>query len=209
MKDAVNPSKTALGGLKNYIGEEFLALIQSSYTYLSKTCATIYDVDDNLVSELISSPYCSLLRLASERKELCKAYTLEVARETINRKAAYEAECPGGLTIFSCPIFYGDSIIGVSCAAVSNPPRSRFKIYDIASNFEVDPAILLNISKKSSTNHKYVLEKIREQLVMSTVIISNFFKYVHQHRQHEEELIAKNKVLEKKIQTLRQKLKQP
>lgn len=208
MKGAVNlPKADKSFRLRNYISEDFLTLIQNSYTYLSKTCTIIYDVYGNPASKLISSPYCSLLRLTSGRKDLCKTSCWEISREAINRKEAYEAECPGGLVVFSCPIFYGDTVIGVNSATVSNPPKSRFKVYDIASNFKVDPAILLNVSKKSATTHKCILENIREQLVMSTVIISNFFKYAYQQKQREEELVAKNRGLEKKNQVLRQKLK--
>jgi hypothetical protein len=194
--------------LKNFIGEEFLIHLQNSYAHLLKTCTIIYDVDGNPVSKLITSPYCSLLRVASERKEICETRCWEISREAINRKEAYEAECPGGLIVFAYPIFYDDRIIGLNSAAVSNPPRSRFKVYDIASNFEVDPAILLNISKKSATNHKYILENIREQLILSTEIISKFFTYVHRQKQHEKRLIAKNKDLETKNLVLRQRLKQ-
>ena len=193
--------------LRNYISEEFLTLIQNNYTYLSKTCTIIYDVDGNPASKLISSPYCSFLRVTSERKDICETYCWEISREAINRREPYEAECPGGLVVFSCPIFYGGAVIGVNSAGVSNPPKSRFKVYDIAADFKVDPAILLTISKKSVTN-KYILENIREQLTMSTDIVSNFFKFAYQQKQHEEELIVRNKELEKKNLVLRQKLKQ-
>lgn len=194
--------------LKSFIGEEFLILLQNSYAHLLKTCTIIYDVGGNPVSKLITSPYCSLLRVASERKDICETYCWKISREAINRREAYEAECPGGLIVFSYPIFYGDRIIGLNSAVVSNPPKSRFKVHDIASKFKVDPAILFNISKKSAISNKYILENIREQLISSTDIISKFFTYVYQQKRHEKELIAKNKVLEKKVQALRQKLKQ-
>lgn len=195
--------------LRNFIGEEFLSLLQNSYAHLLKTCTIIYDADGNHASKLISSPYCSFLRVASERKDLCETYCWEISRGAIFSKEVHEAECPGGLIVFSCPIFYGDAVIGVNSAAVSNPPRSRFKVYDIALDFKVDPAILFNISKKSATSNKYILENIREQLILSTDVISKFFTYVYQQKRHEEELIAKNKELEKRNQVLIQKLKQP
>ena len=195
--------------LRNFIGEEFLSLLQNSYAHLLKTCTIIYDADGNPVSKLITSPYCSLLRVGSERKDICETYCWEISREAINRREAYEAECPGGLIVFSYPIFYGDAVIGLNSAAVSNPPKSRFKVYDIASNFKVDPAILFNISKKSATSNKYILENIREQLILSTDVISKFFTYVYQQKRHEKELIAKNKELENRNQVLIQKLKQP
>lgn len=193
--------------LKNFIGEEFLVLLQNSYAHLLKTCTIIYDVDGNPVSKLITSPYCSFLRVASERKDICETYCWEISREAINRKEVYEVECPGGLVVFSCPIFYGEAVVGVNSAAVSNPPKSRFKVYDIATNFKVDPVILLNISRKSATNHKYILENIREQLIMSTNVISKIFNLAYQQKQREEKIIAKNRDLEKKLQDLRQKLK--
>lgn len=194
--------------LKNFIGEEFLVLLQNSYAHLLKTCTIIYDVDGNPVNKLITSPYCSFLRVASERKDICETYCWEISRGAICNKEAHEDKCPGGLIVFSCPIFYGDTVIGVNSVAVSNPPRSRFKVYDIASDFKVDPSILFNISKKSATNNKYILEKIREQLISSTDVISKFFTYVYRQKRHEKELIAKNRDLEKKLQDLRQKLKQ-
>ncbi|MBI2559551.1 MAG: PocR ligand-binding domain-containing protein, partial [Planctomycetes bacterium] len=178
MKGTVNDGRVLR--LRNYIGEEFLSLVQKSYTYLLKTCTIIYDVDGNHASKLISSPYCSFLRVASERKDMCETYCWEISRGAICNKEVHEAECPGGLVVFSCPIFYGDTVIGVNSAAVSNPPKSRFKIYDVALDFKVDPAILLSISRKSATSHKYILENIREQLIISTDVISKLFKVAYQ-----------------------------
>lgn len=195
--------------LRNFIGEEFLILLQNSYAHLLKTCTIIYDVDGNPVSKLITSPYCSLLRVASERRDICETHCWEISRGAINRKEAYEAECPGGLIVFSYPIFYGDIVIGLNSAAVTPPPKSRFKVHDIASNFKVDPLILFNISKKSATSNKYILQNIRDQLIMATDVISRFFTYIYRQKRHEKELVAKNKELEEENQVLRQKLKQP
>lgn len=187
---------------KIYLEREIISHIQIYLTNLLSTQDVVYDVDGNVVNEINDSSYCKALRFSSERKERCHTYSRELSKSAIHFKKPFEDTCPGGLTILAMPIFFGeDAVIGAHCVAVSNPPRSKFSVYDVAKDFNIDAHILWDAVKKTPLIPKPILKIAREQVVLATELMSKVLTRIGTLRKSEATMAEKYHSIEEIIKS--------
>jgi ligand-binding sensor protein len=166
--------------LKISFEKELLSNIQTYLMGILNTHGVVYDVDGNVVNEVNASSYCKTLRFISNHKDLCQSYSWELSKSAIRFKKPFEATCPGGLTLLSMPIYLNENIvIGAHCVAISNPIRSKFSIYDIAAQFNIDAYILWDAVKKTPQIPKPILKIAREQVISTTELISKVCTHIY------------------------------
>lgn len=171
---------------------EFISNIQLFLMNLLNTHDIVYDIDGNIVNEINATAYCKSLRFTSERKELCHCYSWELSKSAIYYKKVFEDNCPGGLTIQTIPICLDENtVIGAHCVTISNPPRSKFSVYDIASQYKIDAHILWDAVKKSPLIPKPILKIAAEQGVLSTELMSKVMARVYMLQQSEDAVAKK------------------
>jgi len=181
---------------------EVVSHIQVYLMNLLNSQDIIYDADGEVVNEVSSSPYCKTLRFISERRDLCQCYSRELSKSAIYYKKQFEDMCPGGLTILSAPVFLAESaVVGAHCVVVSNTPRSKFSIYDIAEKFHIDAHILWDAVKKTPLIPKPILKVAREQVLSSTELMSKVITRIHTVKQNESAMAIKYHAIEEIFKT--------
>ena len=184
-------------GQKIDLERETISHIQIYLMNLLNTEDIVYNVDGEVVNEVHSSPYCKTLRFVSERRDLCQCYSRELSKSTIHYKKQFEDVCPGGLTILSIPISLDEhTVIGAHCVAISNTPRSKFSVYDIASQFNVDAHILWDAVKKTPLVPKPILKIAREQVISATELMSKVLNRIYTLKQSEATMAKKYHAIE-------------
>src|SRR3990172_1031503 len=179
-------------GQKINLEREIVSHIQIYLMNLLNTQDIVYNVDGEAVSEVNASPYCKTLHFVSERRDLCQCYIRELSKSAIHYKKQFEDVCPGGLTVLSMPISLDEhTVIGAHCVTISNTPRSKFSVYDIASQFKIDAHILWDAVKKSPLIPKPILKIAAEQGVLSTELMSKVMTRVYMLKQSEEAIAKK------------------
>lgn len=183
--------------LKIEFEKEIISAIQLYLMNILNTNDIVYDVEGEVVSEINASAYCKTLRLISERKDLHLSYSRELAKSAMHYKKPFEEECPGNLTLLSLPICLDENtVIGAHCVTISNPPRSKFSIYDIAAQFNIDAHILWDAVKKTPPIPKPILKIAREQVVLTTELISKIIGRLYTLKQSEATLSKKYREIE-------------
>jgi len=176
--------------------------IQIYLMNLLSTQDVVYNVDSEVVNEINSSPYCKTLRFVSERKDLCQAYSRELSKSAICYKKPFEDICPGGLTLLSMPIFLDEhTVVGAHSVAISNTPRSKFCVYDIASQFNIDAHILWDAVKKTPLIPKPILEIAREQVLSATELMSKVLNRIYTLKQSEASMAEKYHSIEEIVKS--------
>lgn len=171
---------------------DVISHIQIYLMDLLSTQDVVYNVDSEVVNEINSSPYCKTLRFVSERKDLCQAYSRELSKSAICYKKPFEDICPGGLTLLSMPIFLDEhTVVGAHSVAISNTPRSKFCVYDIASQFNIDAHILWDAVKKTPLIPKPILKIAREQVISATELMSKVLNRIYTLKQSEASMAEK------------------
>ena len=179
-------------GQKINLEREIVSHIQIYLMNLLNTQDVVYNVDREVVNEINFSPYCKTLRFVSERKDLCQAYSRELSKSVICYKKPFEDICPGGLTLLSMPIFLDEhTVVGAHSVAISNTPRSKFSIYDIASQFHIDAHILWDAVKKTPLVPKPILKIAREQVISATELMSRVLTRIYILKQSEASMAEK------------------
>jgi ligand-binding sensor protein len=178
--------------LKIDLEKEIISTMQIYLMNILNTNDIVYDVDGEVVSEINASSYCKTLRFISERKDACLSYSRELAKSAIHFKKLFEEECPGGLTLLSVPICLDENtVVGAHCVTISNPLRSKFSIYDIAAQFNIDARILWDAVKKTPPIPKPILKIAREQVVLTTELMSKILSRIYALRQSEAAMSKK------------------
>ena len=176
---------------------DIVSPIQGYLMNLLNTQDVIYNADSEVVNEINSSPYCKTLRFVSERKDLCQAYSRELSKSAIYYKKPFEDICPGGLTLLSMPIFLDEhTVVGAHSVAISNTPRSKFSVYDIASQFNIDAHILWDAVKKTPLVPKPILKIAREQVISATELMSKVLNRIYTLKQSEATMAKKYHAIE-------------
>ena len=179
-------------GQKIVLEREIISHIQIYLMNLLNTQDVVYNVDGEVVSEVNASPYCKTLHFVSERRDLCQCYSRELSKSTIHYKKQFEDVCPGGLTILSIPIFLDEhTVVGAHSVAISNTPRSKFSVYDIASQFNIDAHILWDAVKKTPLMLKPILKTAREQVISATELMSRVLTRIYILKQSEATMAKK------------------
>lgn len=178
--------------LKIDFEKEIISHIQNYLMNILNTNDIVYDVDGEVISEVNASPFCKILRFVSGRKDLCQSYGWELSKSVICFKKPFEDVCPGGLTLFSLPICFNENtVIGAHCVTVSNPLRSKFSVYDIADKFDVDAHILWDAVKKTPLLQKPILRIAREQVILTTDLMSMILARIYTLKQSEAAIAKK------------------
>lgn len=165
--------------LKINLETEIISSIQVCLMNLLNTHGIIYDKDGNIINEINNSLYCRTLRFISEGRERCRSYSWELSKRAMYLKEPLEDECPGGLRLLAMPILDENMVIGAHCAAISNPLRSKFNIYDIAGQFGIDARILWDAAKKTPLMQKPILKIARNHVILTTESISKILTHIH------------------------------
>ncbi|MCF6156569.1 MAG: hypothetical protein E3K36_15305 [Candidatus Brocadia sp.] len=183
--------------LKINFEKEIISTIQIYLMNILNTNDVVYDVEGEVINEVNASAYCKTLRYVSERKDLCLSYSRELAKSAIHFRKSFEEECPGGLTLLSMPICLDENtVIGAHCVTISNPFRSKFSVYDIAAQFHIDARILWDAVKKTPPIPKPILKIAREQVVLSTELMSKILGRIHTLKQSEATMLKKYRDIE-------------
>ncbi|MBW7899180.1 putative histidine kinase sensor domain protein [Candidatus Brocadiaceae bacterium B188] len=178
--------------LKIDFEKEIISPIQLYLMSILNTSDIVYDVDGEVVGEVNASSYCKTLRFISERKDLCLSYHRELAKSAIQYKKPFEDMCPGGLTTLSMPLCLDEkTIIGAHCVTISNPFRSKFSVYDIAAQFNIDARILWDAVKKTPPIPKPILKIAREQAILTTELMSKMMSRMYILKQSEAAMAKK------------------
>ncbi|MBE7443816.1 MAG: PocR ligand-binding domain-containing protein [Planctomycetia bacterium] len=178
--------------LKIDFEKELISSIQLYLMSILNTSDIVYDVDGEVIGEINASSHCKTLRFVSERKDLCLSYSRELAKSAIQFKKPFEDVCPGGLTILSMPLCLDEkTVIGAHCVTVSNPLRSKFSVYDIAAQFNVDASILWDAVKKTPPIPKPILKIAREQAILATELMSKIASRMYALKQSEAAMAKK------------------
>ena len=178
--------------LKVDFDKEIISAIQVYLMSILNTKDIVYDVDGEIINEIDASPYCKTLRFVSDRKDLCLSYSRELSKSAIRFKKIFEDVCPGGLTLISVPICLDENtVIGAHCVTISNPFRSKFSIYDIAAQFNIDAHILWDAVKKTPPIPKPILKIAREQVILSTELMSKILIRIYTLKQSESAMAKK------------------
>ncbi|MEP9411139.1 MAG: PocR ligand-binding domain-containing protein [Candidatus Brocadia sp.] len=178
--------------LKINFEKEIISATQIYLMSILNTNDIVYDIDGEVISEINASAYCKTVRFVSERKDLCLSYSRELAKSAIHCKRPFEEECPGGLTLLSIPIcIYENTVVGAHCVTISNPFRSKFCVYDIASRFNIDARILWDAVKKTPPIPRPILKIAREQVVLTTELMSKILGRIHSLKQSEASMFKK------------------
>jgi len=178
--------------LKIDLEREITSHIQTYLMGILNSHDIVYNVDGDIVSEINYSPFCKVLNFVSEHKERCHSYSRELAKSAMCHKKPFEDVCPGGLTLFALPIcFSEDTVVGAHCVAISNPLRSKFNVYDIASRFGIDAHILWDAVKKTPLIQKPLLKIAREQAIIITDLLSKVLSRIYTLKQNEAAIAKK------------------
>ena len=184
-------------GQKIDLEREIISHIQIYLMNLLNTQDVVYNVDGEVVNEVNASPYCKILHFVSERRDLCQCYSRELSKSAIHYKKPFEDVCPGGLTVLSMPISLDEhTVIGAHCVTISNTPRSKFSVYDIASQFNIDAQILWDAVKKTPLVPKPILKIAREQVISATELMSKVFARIYTLKQSEATMAEKYHAVE-------------
>ena len=179
-------------GQKIVLEREIISHIQIYLMNLLNTQDVVYNVDGEVVSEVNASPYCKTLHFVSERRDLCQCYSRELSKSTIHYKKQFEDVCPGGLTVLSMPISLDEhTVVGAHSVVISNTPRSKFSVYDIASQFNIDVHILWDAVKKTPLVPKPILKIAREQAISATELMSSVLTRIYTLKQSEASMAEK------------------
>lgn len=178
--------------LKIDFEKELISPIQLYLMSILNTSDIVYDIDGEVIGEVNASSYCKTLRFVSGRKDLCMSYSREMAKNAIQTKKPFEDVCPGGLTMLSMPLCLDEkSVIGAHCVTISNPLRSKFSVYDIASQFHVDARILWDAVKKTPAIPRPILKIAREQAILTTELMSKVMSRMYTLKQTEAAMAKK------------------
>lgn len=184
--------------LKIDFEKELISTIQIYLMNILNTNDIVYDIDGEVISEINASAYCKTIRFVSERKDLCLSYSRELSKSAIHCKKSFEDECPGGLTLLSMPICIDENtVIGAHCVTISNPFRSKFSVCDIAAQFNIDATILWDAVKKTPPIPRPILKIAREQVVLTTELMSKVIGRIHSLKQSEAAISKKYHSIEK------------
>jgi len=184
-------------GQKIVLEREIISHIQIYLMNLLNTQDVVYNVDGEVVNEVNASPYCKTLHFVSERRDLCQCYSRELSKSTIHYKKQFEDVCPGGLTVLSMPISLDEhTVVGAHSVVISNTPRSKFSVYDIASQFNIDVHILWDAVKKTPLVPKPILKIAREQVISATELMSKVFARIYTLKQSEATMAKKYHAIE-------------
>ncbi|MEK7806042.1 MAG: hypothetical protein AAB258_04790, partial [Planctomycetota bacterium] len=124
-------------------------------------------------------------------------YSRELSKSAIYYKKPFEDICPGGLTLLSMPIFLDEhTVVGAHSVAISNTPRSKFSVYDIASQFNIDAHILWDAVKKTPLIPKPILKIAREQVISATELMSKVLNRIYTLKQSEATMAKKYHAIE-------------
>ncbi|HHT9116867.1 MAG: PocR ligand-binding domain-containing protein [Planctomycetes bacterium] len=179
-------------GQKIVLEREIISHIQIYLMNLLNTQDVVYNVDGEVVSEVNASPYCKTLRFVSERRDLCQFCSRELSKSAIHYKKQFEDVCPSGLTILSVPISLDEhTVVGAHSVVISNTPRSKFSVYDIASQFNIDVHILWDAVKKTPLVPKPILKIAREQAISATELMSRVLTRIYTLKQSEASMAEK------------------
>jgi len=179
-------------GQKIDLERETISHIQIYLMNLLNTQDVVYNVDGEVVNEVNASPYCKTLHFVSERRDLCQCYSRELSKSTIHYKKQFEDVCPGGLTVLSMPISLDEhTVVGAHSVVISNTPRSKFSVYDIASQFNIDVHILWDAVKKTPLVPKPILKIAREQAISATELMSRVLTRIYTLKQSEASMAEK------------------
>ena len=179
-------------GQKIVLEREIISHIQIYLMNLLNTQDVVYNVDGEVVNEVNASPYCKTLHFVSERRDLCQCYSRELSKSTIHYKKQFEDVCPGGLTVLSMPISLDEhTVVGAHSVVISNTPRSKFSVYDIASQFNIDVHILWDAVKKTPLVPKPILKIAREQAISATELMSSVLTRIYTLKQSEASMAEK------------------
>ena len=179
-------------GQKIVLEREIISHIQIYLMNLLNTQDVVYNVDGEVVNEVNASPYCKTLHFVSERRDLCQCYSRELSKSTIHYKKQFEDVCPGGLTVLSMPISLDEhTVVGAHSVVISNTPRSKFSVYDIASQFNIDVHILWDAVKKTPLVLKPILKIAREQAISATELMSRVLTRIYTLKQSEASMAEK------------------
>ena len=179
-------------GQKIDLEREIVSHIQIYLMNLLNTQDIVYNVDGEVVSEVNASPYCKTLHFVSERRDLCQCYSRELSKSAIHYKKQFEDVCPGGLTVLSMPISLDEhTVVGAHSVVISNTPRSKFSVYDIASQFNIDVHILWDAVKKTPLVPKPILKIAREQAISATELMSRVLTRIYTLKQSEASMAEK------------------
>ena len=179
-------------GQKIVLEREIISHIQIYLMNLLNTQDVVYNVDGEVVNEVNASPYCKTLHFVSERRDLCQCYSRELSKSTIHYKKQFEDVCPGGLTVLSMPISLDEhTVVGAHSVVISNTPRSKFSVYDIASRFNIDVHILWDAVKKTPLVPKPILKIAREQAISATELMSRVLTRIYTLKQSEASMAEK------------------
>ena len=166
--------------LKFDFDKEIISSVQTYLMSILNTNDIVYDVDGEVVGEMHSSSYCKTLRFVSARKDICFSYSWDLSKNAIRSNKSLEDQCSCGLTLIAVPIcIHENTIIGAQCAAISDPYRSKFSVFDVASRFNVDAHILWDAVKKTPPVPKPILKIAREQVALSSELLSKIFTRIH------------------------------
>lgn len=178
--------------LKIDFEKEVISPIQLYLMSILNTSDMVYDIDGEVIGEVNASSYCKTLRFVSERKDLCLSYSRELAKSAMQFKKPFEDVCPGGLTMLAMPLCLDEkTVIGAHCVTISNPLRSKFSVYDIAAQFNVDARILWDAVKKTPPVPKPILRIAREQAILTTELMSKLTGRIYALKQSEAAMAKK------------------
>ncbi len=187
--------------LKIDFEKEIISTIQIYLMSILNTNDVVYDIEGDVISEINASAYCKAIRFVSERKDLCLSYSRELAKSAMHFKKSFEEECPGGLTLLSLPICIDENtVVGAHCVTISNPFRSKFSVYDIAEQFNVDARILWDAVKKTPPVPRPILKIAREQVILATELMAKILSRIHSIKESEAAMSKKYRDIEEIFQ---------
>ena len=185
----------------NIIDKELLLRIQTFYMDYVQSSAAIYDTKGNYAVALFSSGYCNFLNQASLKmagktekealesgKWICHEDCWATSFKSITDKKSCEIECSGGIRIFAAPIISNSIVIGSNNAGVSNPPTDKEKIEEIADRYHVDPDELLKISKEYMPREDYILNIVRNHILIAAELIDISYQSIIEKRKLQKNL---------------------
>jgi PAS domain S-box-containing protein len=173
------------------VGEETLTDIAKDYLDLLGSSSAIYEENGDYALGIFSSGWCRFLDNAS--RNLCDTDSNRSAlncgqwlchescwnnasKVSIEKRAAVDIECNGGIRLYAIPIWAKDKVIGAMNFGYGDPPTEPEKLKQISELYKVDINELHRLAEQYKSRSPFLVDIAKKQLSTSAKLIGQIIE---------------------------------
>ncbi len=188
------------------VGKETLRNIVNDYLEMLGTSAAVYEKNGDYALGIFSSSWCRFMDQSSRRlcntdddgkalasgKWLCHESCWNISKQCIETGNPVDAECSGGLRLYTVPVRAGGEVIGALSFGYGNPPTDFATLDRLASQYAVSKKALRQNARSYETRPPFIIDLAKRRIRSASYLIGE----IVERKQAEAALREKTQLLQ-------------